>query len=665
MGSADVPVSNSAKNPTKSNSSGRKNKFEGVVIATSGHIPDYKHNEIQAMVEACGAKFEKMKISECTHLITTVQCYQSTHTPAKILAAQTNPNCSVVTMDWLLQSVGRMKPLDAKGFLVKSLGSKRPVQSTGNSKVTITNVRKRKHGLNVNEASGRQAKFAKDRLRANREELRGLIDDASHPSKGKKNLLVWLDEDDNIYDATLVSASSALDDTGKTESIIARIIRVQLTVDVKANKYNTWIRETKMTRNKIENYLKPTKIGTTVSCKGDGLLPSAISEFWTIFEKLTGLNWKSRFEPVQKKKFIFVPTQEDSGSKTLSDASANFLAQVAKAATVLNLATLMESYQNQLMGDKLTAKHSMATGIDLADMISHISRKSTEVMESTQIDIAGLRKCFIELFGDEISPISMDSSSVRKTKERIEDMMSFRAIKAAMPSCTSPKASQSKVSTFGSNVLRFLRLESMELVPTKSKEYGTLVRYYNQSYRHSHVTSKVLNIFHVERRGEVERFTKCRAAASESMSHRRLLWHGSHEQNFASILRNGLRIGPSAGIFFADMSGKSVAYCRMGSGHEVFILLCEVELGRDESSHVSTGRPGVLISSRRQPHGATHSKWVDASCVRPDLAGVEVPLPQKSDMDQWVVSSRLPALEYIVYDPAQIRLRYVFHIKLN
>lgn len=232
MGSADVPVSNSAKNPTKSNSSGRKNKFEGVVIATSGHIPDYKHSKAEPKYQRWtqaprkvwadkvftlrwdpghgGGVWRQIREDEdqwmysFDHDCPVLSEYSYTgeesvmekrfkwkfsiwlknHHSLTVLAAQTNPNCSVVTMDWLLQSVGRMKPLDAKGFLVKSLGSKRPVQSTGNSKVTITNVRKRKHGLNVNEASGRQAKFAKDRLRANREELRGLIDDASHPSKG-------------------------------------------------------------------------------------------------------------------------------------------------------------------------------------------------------------------------------------------------------------------------------------------------------------------------------------------------------------------------------------------------------------------------------------------------------------------------------------------------
>lgn len=35
------------------------------------------------MVEECGVKFEKMKVGDCTHLITTPECYHSEKAPAK------------------------------------------------------------------------------------------------------------------------------------------------------------------------------------------------------------------------------------------------------------------------------------------------------------------------------------------------------------------------------------------------------------------------------------------------------------------------------------------------------------------------------------------------------------------------------------------------------
>jgi hypothetical protein len=59
--------------------------------------------------------------------------------------------------------------------------------------------------------------------------------------------------------------------------------------------------------------------------------------------------------------------------------------------------------------------------------------------------------------------------------------------------------------------------------------------------------------------------------------------------NFASILRQGLTIGPTQGIFFADRSGKSLGYCRANRGEDAFVLLCEVELGQQSPWHHGGG----------------------------------------------------------------------------
>jgi poly [ADP-ribose] polymerase len=68
--------------------------LKGLVIGASGNIPGHLHgcssqldslsiyqllmksfrfhlDQIKDMVEKCGAKFERLKVSECTHLVTT------------------------------------------------------------------------------------------------------------------------------------------------------------------------------------------------------------------------------------------------------------------------------------------------------------------------------------------------------------------------------------------------------------------------------------------------------------------------------------------------------------------------------------------------------------------------------------------------------------------
>jgi hypothetical protein len=53
------------------------------VLENALTLNEYLTDEIQAMVKQCGARFEKMNINECTHLITTPECYDGEKVPAK------------------------------------------------------------------------------------------------------------------------------------------------------------------------------------------------------------------------------------------------------------------------------------------------------------------------------------------------------------------------------------------------------------------------------------------------------------------------------------------------------------------------------------------------------------------------------------------------------
>jgi len=75
------------------------------------------------------------------------------------------------------------------------------------------------------------------------------------------------------------------------------------------------------------------------------------------------------------------------------------------------------------------------------------------------------------------------------------------------------------------------------------------------------------------------------------LGNKMLLWHGSRFSNFGGILSQGLRIAPpeapktgylyGKGCYFADMAGKSAAYCCANLSNNIGIfLLCEVALGK-------------------------------------------------------------------------------------
>ncbi|GLD95842.1 hypothetical protein PINS_up004520 [Pythium insidiosum] len=144
-----------------------------------------------------------------------------------------------------------------------------------------------------------------------------------------------------------------------------------------------------------------------------------------------------------------------------------------------------------------------------------------------------------------------------------------------------------------------------------SAEYSLLKNYFFAGVRpRDHERYAITNIFSVERRNESERFMNLvRSDAAFMSRHSKLLWHGTRRNNLMGILSEGLRIAPpeaphhgyayGKGIYFADVSGKSLNYCGRayhipkpgskpvgpfgyrgeGGRHVVYMLLCDVALG--------------------------------------------------------------------------------------
>lgn len=164
-------------------------------------------------------------------------------------------------------------------------------------------------------------------------------------------------------------------------------------------------------------------------------------------------------------------------------------------------------------------------------------------------------------------------------------------------------------------------------------------------------------------------------------SNRRLLWHGSRSTNFGGILSQGLRIAPpeapvsgymfGKGVYFADMSSKSANYCYHSiSANMGLLLLCDVELGdpmlelmyadfNADSTARSSGRISTLGKGNTAP-----PVWKDAGCVHESLKGVKMP-DVTTPPGPTANAGLLYYNEYIVYDVAQIRQKYLFHVHMS
>jgi len=212
----------------------------------------------------------------------------------------------------------------------------------------------------------------------------------------------------------------------------------------------------------------------------------------------------------------------------------------------------------------------------------------------------------------------------------------------------------------------------IEHIPRTSEEFKALYSYATVTSQRS---AGVRNIFRIQRKGEPERMEKFKGLENHF-----LLWHGSKVSNFLGIFSEGLRVAPpnapvsgyafGKGIYFADMLSKSMGYTDTSSTGSQFVLLCEVALGNIkqlEQSDWNTTATEPYHSC--QALGQTCPDF-KKSIVLPNGVTIPVgPVENHSHIDTVPGHEGQPPKrrnfgynEYIVYNNAQVRLRYLVEL---
>ncbi|XP_041659335.1 poly [ADP-ribose] polymerase 2 [Cheilinus undulatus] len=202
------------------------------------------------------------------------------------------------------------------------------------------------------------------------------------------------------------------------------------------------------------------------------------------------------------------------------------------------------------------------------------------------------------------------------------------------------------------------------------EEYKVIEKYLQSTHAptHSDYTMTILDIFSVDRDSESSNF-------QSQMHNRTLLWHGSRLSNWVGILSKGLRVAPpeapvtgymfGKGIYFADMSSKSANYCFASQSNQVgLLLLSEVALGDCnelldadyEANNLPTGKHSTKGLGQTGPD-PKNSVTLDGVTV-PMGPGVKTKVARQN-------AYSLLYNEFIVYNPAQTRMRYLLRIKFN
>uniref|UniRef100_A0AAQ4RBD5 Poly [ADP-ribose] polymerase n=1 Tax=Gasterosteus aculeatus aculeatus TaxID=481459 RepID=A0AAQ4RBD5_GASAC len=199
----------------------------------------------------------------------------------------------------------------------------------------------------------------------------------------------------------------------------------------------------------------------------------------------------------------------------------------------------------------------------------------------------------------------------------------------------------------------------IEVVDKTTEEAEIILQYVKNTHAATHntYTLEVQEIFKIVREGERQRFRPF-----EELHNRQLLWHGSRATNYAGIMSQGLRIAPpeapvtgymfGKGVYFADMVSKSANYCHTSRSEPVgLLLLAEVALGNIRFSFINVLLLAGLGRSAPDPSASV------------TLDGVQVPVGKGTNTN--IDDTSLLYNEYIVYDVAQVNMKYLLKIKFN
>ncbi|XP_035973951.1 poly [ADP-ribose] polymerase 1 [Halichoerus grypus] len=418
------------------------------------------------------------------------------------------------------------------------------------------------------------------------------------------------------------------------------------------------------------------RVGTVIGSNKLEQVPSkedAIEHFMKLYEEKTGNAWHSKNFTKYPKKFY--PLEIDYGQDeeavkklTVSPGTKSKLPKpvqelIKMIFDVESMKKAMVEYEIDLQKmplGKLSKRQIQAAYSILSEVQQAVSQGSSD---SQILDLSNRFYTLIPHdFGMKKPPLLNNADCVQAKVEMLDNLLDIEVAYSLLRG-GSDDSSKDPID------VNYEKLKTdIKVVDRDSEEAETIRKYVKNTHATTHnaYDLEVIDIFTIEREGESRRYEPFR-----QLHNRRLLWHGSRATNFAGILSQGLRIAPpeapvtgymfGKGIYFADMVSKSANYCRTSQADPVgLILLGEVALGNmyelKHASHISK-----LPKGKHSVKGLGKTTPDPAASITMD--GVEVPLG--TGISSGVSDTCLLYNEYIVYDIAQVNLKYLLKLKFN
>lgn len=113
------------------------------------------------------------------------------------------------------------------------------------------------------------------------------------------------------------------------------------------------------------------------------------------------------------------------------------------------------------------------------------------------------------------------------------------------------------------------------------------------------------------------------------------------------------------GVYFADAVSKSANYCHTDPINNTgLMLMCEVALGQMQSMFHAQNVMGI-------PNDTYQSVKANGLLATQDWRSIDGLAAAYGKLFSQNIQTSLHYNEYIVYDPAQVKLKYLFRMKFN
>eukprot|EP00906_Rhabdomonas_costata_P030165 RCo042596 len=465
--------------------------------------------------------------------------------------------------------------------------------------------------------------------------------------------------DNEIYSVTLNSADVT---TGRNSYYILQLLEAD-------SKKTYWV------------FRKWGRVGTSTiggtKLEKFSSLGAAKEEFSALYLDKTGNQWVHRNNFV-KKPGKMMQIEIDYTSKTKGDdtaTSGNYQGSLPKPVQdLINLlfdikalkAALMElevDTEKMPLG-KLSAR-TIKDGYSALTAIQNLLQQSPPPSNLQSLLVSETNRFYNIIphaFGEGKKPGVIDTEDKLKEKIKMMDaLMELEVTTSVISSAASSSPAQEH--PIDTNYKK-LKCELVP-VPRDAEEFKLVSDYVANTHGHTHTmyTLELQDLFRLDREGEEDRWK-----SHSGNANRKLLWHGSRLTNWAGIISQGLRIAPpeapstgymfGKGVYFADMVTKSSNYCFTTS---------EATTGLMALNEVALGEMYKLTSAKYmdKPPAGYHSTMgqgqyhPDPSGEKKLPSGVVVPCGKGTTSG---VKTSLMYNEFIVYDVAQVRMRYLLRL---